>query len=88
MFIAQTYSHKGALEELQGTDEWKEIESSINAVKLCKHKCKVSKEKNREGEMLISPSSVNESLAQQFSKRGWGKKRRTPEPPPCQLELF
>jgi len=77
MFIAKTYSHKGALEELQGTAEWKEIEDSVSAVKLRKHKSKVSKEKNRCGEMLISPSSVNENLAEQLSKRGWGKKRRT-----------
>lgn len=77
MFISQTYSHNGALEELDGSPEWEEIKKSISAVKLSSHKNKISKEKNRQGEMLISPSSVNSAIANQLESRGWCKKRRT-----------
>jgi len=77
MFISQTYSHRGALQQLESTPEWQEIKDSISSVKLNTHKNKISKEKNREGEMLISPSSVNTNMASELASRGWGKKRRT-----------
>lgn len=77
MFISQTYSHRGALKELEGTPEWQEIKDSISSVNLNTHKNKVSKEKNRKGDMLISPSSVNSNMATELESRGWCKKRRT-----------
>jgi hypothetical protein len=77
MFISQKYSHRGAFEEIKDTKEWKEITDSIQAVKLVDHKNKISKEKNRDGEMLISPSSVNEAMAKELEYREWFKKRRT-----------
>lgn len=77
MIISQSYSHRGALELLDGSLEWDEIKNCIDNVKLSNHKVKISKEKNKDGAILISPSSVNESLSEQLSYHGWIKKRRT-----------
>ena len=76
MIIAKQYSHQGASEFLEGTKEWEEITTSLDQVMLKKHKTKISQEQQREGEVLISPSSLNRAVSAQLNTRGWEKKRR------------
>lgn len=54
---------------------WSEICSAINNVDASLAFNKVSKEKNRVGELLYSPSSMNQLFKDEFLKSGWVERR-------------
>src|SRR5205085_3271176 len=52
-----------------------EINDIIRAVDASQHKIKVSKEGTKEGRLLYSPSSLNNSFKAEFERRGWMRVR-------------
>ena len=77
MIISELYSHKNAFGLLEDTEEWAQIKDALKSVEIKNHKTKISKEINKQGDILISPSSINRDIAEQMDKRGWCKKRRS-----------
>lgn len=77
MKIKQIYSHLNGEEFLivHKPDLWNEIQRAITNVDAEKAFVKISKEKNRTGEVLYSPSKLNKLFKDEFSKNGWNEKR-------------
>lgn len=77
MRIAQIYSHLNGLEFLivHKPDLWNEIQNAIQNVDANETFDKVSKEKNRIGEILYSPSKLNKLFTYEFSKNAWSGMR-------------
>ena len=71
MKIKQIYSHLNGEEFLivHKPDLWNEIQRAITNVDAEKAFVKISKEKNRTGEVLYSPSKLNKLFKDEFSKR-------------------
>lgn len=77
MKIAQVYSHLNGLEFLlvHKPDLWKEIQESIHNIDAAEALTKISKEKTKIGEVLFSPSCLNELFKQEFNDKGWEENR-------------
>jgi hypothetical protein len=75
--IVKYYSHLNGFEWLQyhRRGMWSEIEEVIEGVDPSAHRTKISKEKTMQGKALYSPKSINESMAHEFSARGWKEER-------------
>ena len=80
MRIIQTESHMGGLELLQTRhqNEWRDIESAIDAIIPEEVKTKVSREKNRMGELLYNPRDMNAVIDGVLSAQGWAKMTENP----------
>lgn len=77
MRIGKYYSHLNGYEYMlvHKRQLWSEICSAINNVDASLAFNKVSKEKNRVGELLYSPSSMNQLFKDEFLKYGWVERR-------------
>lgn len=78
MKIAQKYSHLNGEEYLivHHKNEYDELIQVIEAINAEVHKTKVSQEKNRKGELLYNPASLNQDFKERLSQLGWEERRR------------
>ena len=79
MKIAAKYSHLNGLESLllRRKHLWDEIELAIKNVNAFNCRTKESKEKGKKGEMLFSPTAMNQKFKEELSKSGWVENRQT-----------
>lgn len=79
MRIVERYSHLNGEEFLlvHSPDLWQEIKDVITSVDAEACKTKVSRERNRVGEMLYSPEDMNKAFAAGFRAKGWEQERRS-----------
>lgn len=77
MRLVETYSHLFALEGLiyHKPELWREVQEVIANVDAESCKTKVSKERNRQGDMLYSPSAMNKAFSVEFWDKGWQQSR-------------
>ncbi len=77
MKIAQKYSHLNGEEYLivHHNDLYKEIKSIISSIDADKLRTKVSKEKRKIGNKLLSPIDLNKSFETGFGKLNWKESR-------------
>jgi hypothetical protein len=73
MRIAAKYSFNGGEEAVASryAHLLPEINAAIKAVEAAQHKTKQSKEKTMPGQMLFSPTSINNAFKAEFGKNGW-----------------
>jgi len=78
MKIAQQYSHLNGEEYLivHHKKEYREIQEIIKSIDAEKHLTKESKEKNRKGDIIYNPSSLNQEFKQFFYSKDWKERRR------------
>lgn len=79
MRIVERYSHLNGEEFLlvHKPDLLREIEDVILAVDAESCRTKVSRERNRVGEMLYSPEDMNKAFSGGFREKGWNQERRS-----------
>ena len=79
MQIKSRYSHFNGEEYMlvHHPKLWKDVRDVIKSVDAEACRTKVSKEKNREGELLFSPEEMNKQFKEGFEKRGWRQRRAT-----------
>ena len=79
MRIVETYSHLNGEEFLlvHKPELLQEITDVIAGVDAESCKTKVSRERNRVGEMLYSPEDMNKAFAAGFREKGWNQERRS-----------
>ncbi|HMT73583.1 MAG TPA: BglII/BstYI family type II restriction endonuclease [Chitinophagaceae bacterium] len=77
MKIAQKYSHLNGEEYLivHHNNLYKEIKQVITSIDANQFRTKISKEKRKIGNSLLSPIELNEAFNQEFSKRKWSESR-------------
>ena len=79
MRIVETYSHLFGLEGLtvHKPELWQEVQDVVANVDAESCRTKVSRERNRQGEILYSPEDMNRSFAAGFRDTGWEQERRS-----------
>jgi hypothetical protein len=77
MKIAQKYSHLNGEEYLivHHNDLYKEIKQVIASIDADQFRTKISKEKRKIGNSLLSPIDLNEAFNKEFNKRKWTESR-------------
>ncbi len=77
MKIAQKYSHLNGEEYLivHHNNLYKEIKEVISSIDAEKLRTKISKEKRKIGNSLLSPIELNEAFNSEFYKRRWEESR-------------
>lgn len=77
MKIAQKYSHLNGEEYLivHHNDLYKEIKQVIASIDADQFRTKISKEKRKIGNSLLSPIDLNEAFNKEFNKRKWAESR-------------
>ena len=77
MKIAQKYSHLNGEEYLivHHNDLYKEIKRVIASIDADQFRTKISKEKRKIGNSLLSPIDLNEAFNAEFIKRKWAESR-------------
>ncbi len=77
MKIAQKYSHLNGEEYLivHHNDLYKEIKQVIASIDADQFRTKISKEKRKIGNNLLSPIDLNEAFDAEFNKREWAESR-------------
>lgn len=77
MKIAQKYSHLNGEEYLivHHNNLYKEIKQVIASVDAEQYRTKISKEKRKIGNSLLSPIDLNEAFNTEFNKRKWVESR-------------
>ncbi len=77
MKIAQKYSHLNGEEYLIVHHKilYKEIKQVISNINANQFRTKISKEKRKIGNNLLSPIDLNEAFNQEFSKKNWAESR-------------
>ena len=77
MKIAQKYSHLNGEEYLivHHNDLYKEIKQVIASIDADQFRTKISKEKRKIGNSLLSPIDLNEAFNTEFNKRKWAESR-------------
>jgi len=77
MRIIQLYSHLNGLEFLlvHKRTLWKEIQEVIASVDAEQCRTKVSKEKDKLGELLYSPRALNRAFKKRLVVKGWSEQR-------------
>ncbi len=77
MIIAQKYSHLNGEEYLivHHNDLYKEIKQVIASIDADQFRTKISKEKRKIGNRLLSPIDLNEAFDNEFNKRRWVESR-------------
>ena len=78
MRIVEIYSHLNGVEYLivHKPELWAEVKRVIESVDAETCKTKVSKERNRAGEMLYSPEDMNKAFVKGFNEIGWTSARK------------
>lgn len=76
MRIGAKYSHLNGFEFLMYHKPhlWKEFEDVVKSVDAEACRTKLSEEKRKKNEMLLSPREMNKKFAEEFEKRDWKKK--------------
>ena len=79
MRIVETYSHQGGEEILivHQPELWQEVQNVIESIDAEACRTKVSRERNRIGEMLYSPEDMNKAFAAGFHRNGWNQERNS-----------
>lgn len=79
MRIVETYSHLNGEAALRfySPELWQELVDVITGVDAEACRTKISKERNRVGEMLYSPEDMNKAFAAGFRSKGWEQERRS-----------
>lgn len=77
MKIAQKYSHLNGEEYLivHHNKLYKEIKQIIASIDADQFRTKISKEKRKIGNSLLSPIDLNEAFNTEFNKRNWAESR-------------
>jgi len=77
MEIAQKYSHLNGEEYLivHHNNLYKEIKQVIASIDANEFRTKISKEKRKIGNSLLSPIDLNEAFYHEFNKRKWAESR-------------
>lgn len=77
MKVSQKYSHLNGEEYLivHHKKLYKEIIECINSTDANDFKTKVSKEKRKRGELLFSPTAINDALKLKFARNDWKESR-------------
>lgn len=77
MKIAKTYSHLNGEEYLivHHNELYTEIKTSIEAINAELYRTKISKEKRKNGNALLSPIDLNLAFENEFHKRDWFESR-------------
>jgi len=79
MRIVEMYSHLNGYEHIlvhkPGT--WQDITEAVDQTDAEACRVKVSKERGMKGQMLLSPSELNQSFKTLFDARGWDESRVT-----------
>ena len=77
MKIAQKFSHLNGEEYLivHHNDLYKEIKQVITNIEADKFRTKISKEKRKIGNSLLSPIALNEAFNIEFNKKKWAENR-------------
>ena len=77
MKITQKYSHLNGEEYLivHHNDLYKEIKKVIESIDANKFRTKISKEKKKVGNALLSPIDLNKAFNDAFNKLGWNESR-------------
>ena len=77
MKIAQKYSHLNGEEYLivHHNNLYKEIKQVISSIDADQFRTKISKEKRKIGNSLLSPIDLNEAFNTEFNKRKWAESR-------------
>jgi hypothetical protein len=77
MKIAQKYSHLNGEEYLivHNNNLYKEIKQVIKNINANQFRTKISKEKRKIGNSLLSPIDLNKEFNQEFNKRRWRESR-------------
>jgi len=77
MKIAQKYSHLNGEEYLivHHNDLYKEIQDAIESINADSYRTKISKEKKKIGNPLLSPIDLNKAFNKAFYKRDWEESR-------------
>lgn len=77
MNIAQKYSHLNGEEYLivHHNDLYLEIKEVISSIDANSFRTKISKEKNKIGSTLLSPTDLNSAFSSAFNKLGWKESR-------------
>jgi hypothetical protein len=77
MKIAQKFSHLNGEEYLivHHNDLYKEIKQVITNIEADKFRTKISKEKRKIGNSLLSPIALNEAFNIEFNKKKWAESR-------------
>ena len=77
MKIGQKYSHLNGEEYLivHHNDLYKEIKQVIASINADQFRTKISKEKRKIGNSLLSPIDLNEAFYREFNKRKWAESR-------------
>lgn len=75
--IVEVYSHLNGWEyiKVHKPQLWDEIENIIRNINANKCKTKISKEKNRKGDMLYSPIDLNKEFKKYFEQNNWKESR-------------
>ena len=79
MQMKARYSHLNGEEYLLVHHEqlWEEVRNVIECVDAKACRTKVSKEKNKKGKLLYSPTNMNKAFKDEFRDRGWEERRKT-----------
>jgi hypothetical protein len=77
MKIAKTYSHLNGEEYLlvHHSGLYKEIKDIIESINADAHRTKVSQEKRKQGNLLLSPIDLNKAFEEAFYKCNWEESR-------------
>jgi hypothetical protein len=77
MKITQKYSHLNGEEYLivHHNDLYKEIKHVISIIDADQFRTKISKEKRKKGNSLLSPIELNKAFDKEFNKRNWTESR-------------
>lgn len=77
MRIVTQYSHLNGYEHIlvHKPQVWTDIMDAIDAIDTDTCWTKLSKEKTKQGRMLLSPQEINKRFMGEFSKRGWRESR-------------
>ncbi len=79
MRIVETYSHLNGYEHIlvHNPSAWEDIVESVQATDAEACRTKESRERGMRGQMLLSPTALNNSFRELFSARGWLESRVT-----------
>lgn len=77
MKIAQKYSHLNGEEYLlvHHKELYQQIIDVIESIDAEDYLTKISKEKTKVGDILFSPTGLNDAFRNEFNDRGWGESR-------------
>ncbi|MXZ49535.1 MAG: restriction endonuclease [Rhodobacteraceae bacterium] len=77
MKIVEKYSHLNGEEYLivHKPQLWQEVQDTIQKVDAGACRTKISKERDRLGELIYSPPGINKAFKEEFERLGWKERR-------------